>query len=844
MTTHTKVWMAGVLFLAVAGTIIPGVAQAQSYMGAYRVLLIVVDFKDEPGTLDAEDFQNNWVEPLEKYFDHMSSSQLNLRCTLVDHVIHLDERKYYHHCTLGADCVNEWTGADNPIQQAVDDGSIDATADGLAPHGGSPDEVFDGILLLTAPEVVYQYPGWSTSGQHPTADISSRTYAIGFAITSFAGTLNYGVAAHELGHMISGMYTHPAGYISAYELMDSCYPCALGIFTRVDRSALTGDFLEWFSGWLPSSRFVTYAPLTGGGTEVLSPVEWRPEETVAPQGMQVMTNGGYSYICECRRFIPPDDIIPERPNTREGILILKSTPGADPEQELMLAPGFDPLDRWESSFITGQTFTDPSQDLAISVGPNADLGCTVTVTYGPNANTAIPDVALLPWLTPPMDTYETVDIWVDSPANGFERDNPGDPNRLRYGRRGDPETTVIGNGDDPCANEENLVYARIRNLGSAVANNVVVHFEVTEPLGVGIRDDTGWTRFATVSKNDFPALAGIAPGTYTDVFTTWIPKVDFPPGEERIPFHSCLRIVVDTVSGELVTANQDGNREQENIGWFEMITEPEYLEFEPIHEKIFLANEYEIAREFFLSVTSDLPKGWTLDIGSGEASYLLQPNEVLDIPVRLTAPPKTNIGGTHLVDIRAYVKTSSYRPDGVKQYDSREVAGVLIAAQTVVRTRCTISAVYTQSPRRIIHVTGKLDPPITEGNVCIRYQTPNGYTILRTVAVKNGEFGYELGIESLGVYKMRGLYAGSMTQSSTLSEEVSVTASDSPHPADPDLNFRISMSEAIAYLAGWQTGSNLMSMAIRAAYLWQNGEAYIYTSEGEPPLCWILAPQQ
>ena len=83
-----------------------------------------------------------------------------------------------------------------------------------------------------------------------------------------------------------------------------------------------------------------------------------------------------------------------------------------------------------------------------------------------------------------------------------------------------------------------------------------------------------------------------------------------------------------------------------------------------------------------------------------------------------------------------------------------------------------------------------------------------------------------------------------MTQSSTLSEEVSVTASDSPHPADPDLNFRITMSEAIAYLAGWQTGSNLMSMAIRAAYLWQNGEAYIYTSEGEPPLCWILAPQQ
>ncbi len=838
MTTNGKKWMACALLLVCACLITPIMARAQSYMGAYRVLLIVVDFKDEPGTLDAVTFQSDWVARLEEYYEHMSSGQLSLRCTLVDHVIHLGERKYYHACTLGTGCLNEWAGSDTPIQLAVDDGAIDATADGLTPHGGSPDEVFDGILLLTAPGVVHYYPGWSISGQHPTADISTRTYAVGFA-----DTLTYGTAAHELGHMISGMYTHPAAYNSAYELMDSCYPCALGIFTRVDRSALTGDFLEWFSGWLPSSKFVTYAPSTGGGTEVLSPVEWRPEDTVAPQGMQVMTNAGYSYICECRRFIPPDDIIPlpERPNTREGILILKSTPGADPETELMLAPGFGPVDRWESSFVTGETFFDPVQDLAISVGPNVDLGCTVTVTYGPNATNPVPDVALLPWLTPPMDTYETVDIWVDSPINGFERDNPGDPNRLRYGRRGDAENTVIGNGDDPCANEENLVYARIRNLGSAVANNVVVHFEVTEPLGVGIRDDTGWTRFATVSKNDFPALAGIGPGAYTDVYAPWTPDVDFPPGEERIPFHSCLRIVVDTVSGELVTANQDGDREQENIGWFEMITEPETIEFEPIHEKIFLVNKYEIAREFFLSVESDLPKGWTLDVGTGDASYLLQPNEVLDIPVRLTAPPEANIGGSHLVDIRAYAKMASYRPDGVKQYDSREVAGVLIAAQTVVRTRCTISAVYTQTPRRVIHVTGKLDPPIAEGNVAIRYQMPNGYILLRTVAVKNGEFNDERGIESLGVYKIRGLYAGDMMQSSAMSDEVAVTASDSPHPADPDLNFRISMSEAIAYLAGWQTGSNPMSMAIRAAYLWQNGEAYRYTSDGEPPLCWVLA---
>ena len=62
------------------------------------------------------------------------------------------------------------------------------------------------------------------------------------------------------------------------------------------------------------------------------------------------------------------------------------------------------------------------------------------------------------------------------------------------------------------------------------------------------------------------------------------------------------------------------------------------------------------------------------------------------------------------------------------------------------------------------------------------------------------------------------------------------------HPADTDMNWRLVMSEAIAYLAGWQQGSNPLSYAIRAAYLWQNGEAYHYISGEAPPMCWVLAP--
>ena len=60
------------------------------------------------------------------------------------------------------------------------------------------------------------------------------------------------------------------------------------------------------------------------------------------------------------------------------------------------------------------------------------------------------------------------------------------------------------------------------------------------------------------------------------------------------------------------------------------------------------------------------------------------------------------------------------------------------------------------------------------------------------------------------------------------------------HPADTNQDWRIGIGEAIAYLAGWQQGSNPIGYAIRAAYLWQNGETYAYDGEIAPPLCWIL----
>ena len=66
------------------------------------------------------------------------------------------------------------------------------------------------------------------------------------------------------------------------------------------------------------------------------------------------------------------------------------------------------------------------------------------------------------------------------------------------------------------------------------------------------------------------------------------------------------------------------------------------------------------------------------------------------------------------------------------------------------------------------------------------------------------------------------------------------------HPADvlvdDDADFRIVMREAIGYISGWQRDENLMDYAMRAAYLWQRGEEYVYVPDGpECPECWELA---
>ena len=108
-----------------------------------------------------------------------------------------------------------------------------------------------------------------------------------------------------------------------------------------------------------------------------------------------------------------------------------------------------------------------------------------------------PDMMLRRWRSnPEPEAYETTDIWIDSPLNGYcgggdqmERILPPDidgvaacEGQYATGVRSDAADpyygTVVGNGDAPAIGTPNRIYARVRNVGESAAKDVNIVWEV------------------------------------------------------------------------------------------------------------------------------------------------------------------------------------------------------------------------------------------------------------------------------------------------------------------------------------------------------------------------------
>ena len=497
----------------------------------------------------------------------------------------------------------------------------------------------------------------------------------------------WGRWAHEMGHAFQQAGpAHPSNYNNYFELMDHNLPGQTGPF---EKQANQG-----FPGWLPGSKYQVVSCDKGGETAALWAMEYDPTGKPNVQALKVQITGSFYYMVSVRRRVLGDELngffipngIPD-----EGVIIERVNEGGDPMVKVIgrgqtpaCAGSCNRNQLWDA----GDTFTGDGLTIIVTQKVDDD---NYFVTVRCNDQALQPDVMLNPWTSPPGDTWETTDIWVDSPVNGY--------GVYRYGTWSDlfGGTVPVGNGDDPAVGQVNRLYARVRNVGTQAATNVVVRWELTDPPGLGIAGASGWASLGSVNSVQFPALANIPAGGTVDVYVEWTPNFALTPEQlaaGTFAFHSCLRVKLDTVAGELVTGNQDGDREQENISYFQAPSSGAPAKFKSV---IHLHNpDFVKKKTFHLSYKSDVPPDWQIDLNGGKSTIDLDPAQVVDLPIIVKPGPIPQpVGKRFYTDVQASslnLLVNDMDPKDVHP-EYKPLGGVQVDSRVLQRTRVHCRAV-------------------------------------------------------------------------------------------------------------------------------------------------------
>ena len=781
------------LLLLVALTV--GVADAKT--GKYRVALLHVTYSDTKPIYTPPQLAQAASE-INSYYNLVSYGKLDMEIVPVEITLSQPSTFYFNAC--------------QPVPQEkrnpcpptlIEDAAQAAAAGGFSFSG------IDGISVLstfclgdwTNAPITISRPGVSGTFQR------SYDFECGSTATPGPSGVAWGGWSHEFGHQLEsldyGTMWHPSGYASGYDEMDSCYPCDGSAFTLLGPPLANGNELIW-GGWLDTANVEVVKAPSPGTTVTLTPIEANPG-TPAKQAIQVRIAPGTYYMVEARRRLgadllqnnaglprgifdegihiteieetrnPPMAIMNACDTTVQGGCVYKTT---DPRfagncDSLPTQPYCWPFGLWH----VGDTFSDPTNAIKIKVDSAVGDGWAVTVTRG--VPPSHPNLFIVPWLTPPMNSYESEDIWVDSSCNGYESDVG--PIGLLYGRRGDG--TVIGSGDDPCANHENRVYATVHNVGDATASNIVVDFLVSNPLGVGVTGQ--WSDLGQAT------IASLAAGNSASVFVDWTPTVTLTPAQiasKHFKFHSCIEVRIVPAANEIITSD---NQAQENFDNFEAVLGIKKT-YAPIHGQFFIHRPDAPVKTFYLNVKSELPKGWTYSVAGGQSAVTLGPNQTVEIPVDIQAPAGAKIGESYFVSAQALTLEQMNNvlvPKGwsaPKTHSFMELAGgVVLTARTVLPSALSLSAKANKSG--VITARGRLTPAISTW-IAIDFTDPKGtlYTRLTKTDAK-GQFVCTL--ESPirdATWHLRGLWQGDLDHTGAVSPERAVLSLFG-NPAQPPL---------------------------------------------------------
>jgi len=751
--------------------------------GPYTEALIQVTFSDESDSAHAysvDTLQQAGYE-LGTFFDALSYGKLKLNVVTARVKLGNTRDYYYGHCNAdtSASPHDRCFELTRDVVAAVK--AIDAS------HASFFDTV-DGVTTL-----------WIGSTQDfampPFDSILSGTLEVSFA---GEGTLlpppGYGPKylslvpwqgwAHEIGHQlqydahlnVSGKYNgHPSGYNSGYDLMDSCYHCDQSAYGKVG-TPFANDNRGAFGGWLDSSHVavVPTATAPSSHTFTLAPISTTIQNPVV-QAVQVVVDSKRSYFINTRQRTEDDLLQGYTPRGifDAGVQIHFVDENSDPPMTVCAVntagcsgdpwPGGTPSPLWHP----GQSFNDSANGISIRIDAAVTNGYTITIDQ--NVPTGHPDLYITRWLTPPENTYDTTDIWVDSSCNGYE--DQSFP--LKYGRRADG--TVVQGGDDPCANHENRIYAQVHNSGSIASQPSNVLFEVTAPLGVGVSGN--WSIVGTVPLPTIPA------GGSATVFIPWTPAVALDPSQiasEHFNFHTCIRVTVQPSAAEIAAGDTftSDKQAQENKDVFEAVSPivrtPHY---QPLSREIAIQNTQEPRgnlQTYVLKTQAALPPGWRYSVNNGVDHLTLKPGERRLLPVSVI-PGASPVGRIYTFQTEAYTSrwlTNVALPpnDPRNRHPSfGSVGGVALSVHTVYQTKIDLSARPLGWAPGII-AQGVISPPRPNVSVAIDYGDPQGKVTSRIVLTDaNGRFQDLWREAHPGRWQVSALWQGDMTYASAVS---------------------------------------------------------------------------
>jgi hypothetical protein len=357
----------GVLALQSGGDSVQVLSSALSNtLGEQRTLVILVNFRNNNSQPYTVDFANNVVFGTTSNFFLENSYQQTYLSGVIKGWYTID--------------------MDSPMNAATCDYSlISSLADQAASNAG--------VVLSNYSRKVYAFPqtgcGWWGLGS--VGGSPSRAW--------INGSLELGVAAHELGHGLGLYHSHSLDCGPTAVIGSSCATNEYGDIVDMmgaSHSAHYNAFQKERLGWLNAGASPPITTVSSDGTyllETYQSVGSGPKALKISKSIDPITGKQTWYYIESRQAIGFDGFLANEPsqNVLNGVLVHTGTEANGNSGYLLDMTPATPVYYWwyDPALVVGQSFADPDTGVTMTTDWANGTGASVTVSFGARGPVAV-----------------------------------------------------------------------------------------------------------------------------------------------------------------------------------------------------------------------------------------------------------------------------------------------------------------------------------------------------------------------------------------------------------------------------------------------------------------------